>query len=90
MHRFRDIAFDMYNVAIFAFNHRRSGSPGTISVKFCMNTYLQQIYNNVHGGIVIEFQSLERETSLTFALVALIHNTIMHFSHYPLFNMTCD
>jgi len=42
LHRFRDIAFNVSNVAIFgyplAFNPCWRGSPGTISVKFCMVT----------------------------------------------------
>ena len=36
LHRFRDIAFNMSNVATpLAFNPRRRGYPGTIFVKFC-------------------------------------------------------
>jgi len=39
LHRFRDIAFDMSNVAIFGYPScvlpPSEGSPGTIFVKFC-------------------------------------------------------
>ena len=69
MHRFRDIAIDMFNVDLFgyttlAFNPRRRGSPGTISVKFC--TQVRDGYGTKWRRTIAEnFNRLSRVTNVT-------------------------
>jgi len=66
LHRFRDIAVDMSNIAILgynplAFNPRRRGSPGTIYVKFCM------VGSGWHCGISTNWTNvtdIQRQTDL--------------------------